>query len=629
MNNAKERLITLIATIVIALILLPMLAFGLGSNDSVNTYWQVTPDVRSDTGVKIQESVIIKNTSVLTAKNSSAEGQKKYVTNLYLFIGNVHEAPNGIIEITVDQSGNVDLLKNNSTFKERSYSLEALQGEYLGWVKIPLQSPINQEYIKLSTKQSFEFFEVALLNEDGEALTAEVIGGVTTKNGAHKYYSVKEMANTFSLVADEQEGFSTQKGLDLLTGDEVSLIGAIDNLTNGKSGYVSNKANAMGVVLTSIGVGIFGNSPFGLRIMGFLFFVATVYLIFFFAKKIFASAGYGAAAAGLYIVAGMGASLVTRSSELSIALFFIVASVYFAYDFYVKSHNAKELRSHSNNLILAGFTFAFALSVSLSSIYVLPLLLVLCLIPSVKAIIETRKTFFKESGLEKEYAREKYNKTLSNVIVKTLLGFVIAPIALMIIAYGMGYITYTEYYNAGLISTILKNNAQLFAHRGSSFFFVWALGLGQDVLPSAFGVDSYLFANRALALASCLSLAIIGLLYILLRGNSLTRVNLIVALNESKPIYMLLLTGFLTTWLINGLFLGTASYASFAISLIFAVLSLALLHKIAKVALKKWILRTLTITLCVIFVAFFVLQTPFIFNFNLAEKLQVAYVWLA
>ncbi len=255
-------------------------------------------------------------------------------------------------------------------------------------------------------------------------------------------------------------------------------------------------------------------------------------------------------------------------------------------------------------------------------------MLLLCLIPSVKAIIEARKTFYAETGLEKEYARERYNKTLSNVIVKTLVGFFVAPIALMVIAYGIGYFTYTAYYETNLISAILQNNSALFTSKGDSFFFVWSLGLGKQTLSNAFGIDSYLVANRAIALVACLSLALIGLAYILLRGKSLSNVNLIVVLNENKTNYMLLLTGFLTTWFINGLFLGSAIYANFAICLLFAIPSLILLYKLAKTLLKKWLFVTLTVTVCVIFVAFFVLQTPFTFNFDLSEKLQVIYSWL-
>ncbi len=627
MIKAKERIITVISMIAIALLILPMLAFGLGGNRSVNTCWQVNPAVQSNTGVNLLDSVIIKNTR-LKVSDDDVEAEKKVVSAVYLFIGNVYNAPNGVIELAVDQSGNVKLLQEGSTTSRSEYSVEIKKGDYLGWVKIPLNSVISQEYIKISTRNSFDLYEVALVNSDGEGLTAQVVGGITTRNGAHKYYSVNELSDSIALVTDEQSGFVTGKGIDSLSLREINLIGAIDNLLNGKDGYVSNEVNAMGVALTAVGVSIFGNSAFGLRIMGFLFFIATLYLLFFFAKKLFSGAVWGAVAVALYMLSGIGISLVTHSSELSISIFFLLASIYFAYDFYLKSQTAKALRANSNNLISSGFTFAFALSISLTSLYVLPLLLLLCLIPSVRAIIEARKTFYAETGLEKEYARERYNKTLSKVIVKTLLGFVVAPIALMIIAYGIGYFTYTAYYETNLVSAILQNNSALFASKSDSFFFVWALGLGKQTISNAFGIDSYLIANRAIALASCVSLALIGLAYILLRGKSLSNVDLIVVLNENKTNYALLLTGFLITWFINGLFIGSAIYANFAICLLFAVPSLILLHKIAKTLLKKWLLITLTVTVCVIFVAFFVLQTPYTFNFDLSEKLQMIYSWL-
>lgn len=629
MHKAKDRLITIIAMIAIALVILPMLAFGLGNNKGVSTYWQVSPSVRSDTNVRQRDSVIIKNTAILSSTGEAAESEKKFVTGLYLYLGNVYDAPNGVIEFAVDESGKVDTLKStSSTYKEQTFVVEAKMGEYLGWVKLPIQSSINQEYIKISTRESFEFFEVALANADGEVLIAECVGGMIFKNGKHQYREAKLEPDSIALITDEQTSFTSTKGINSLSKSEVELLGAVDNLINGKSGYVSQSVNAMGVVLTGVGVGIFGSSAFGLRIVGFLFFVATLYLIFFFAKKLFSSVAYAIVATVLYLLAGMALSLVTHASVLSISLFFVIASLYFAYDFYVKAHDAREVRRNSSSLILSGFTFAFAISISLSSLVILPVLLIICLIPSIKGIIEARKTFFKLTGLEKEYAREKYNSTLAKVITGILVGFVVAPILLMLIGYGIGYASYTEYYQAGLLGSIFKNNAVLFADRGESFFLPWVVGLGKDVLPNAFGVNAYIVSNRALVAISFLSLLILLYAYVRLRKASIVNVDLMVALNQSKPAFILILTGFVITWILNAIFWSRAQYASFAISLFFAVLSLTLLHKVAKIILKKWVLRALTISLCVIMVACFLLETPFIFNFDLSEKLQVIYSWL-
>ena len=75
---------------------------------------------------------------------------------------------------------------------------------------------------------------------------------------------------------------SCSANTDTLTESEISLAGAVDNLINFKGGYVSHEHNVLGVLFTAIGISIFGNSPFGLRIVGFLFFLATLYLLFFF-----------------------------------------------------------------------------------------------------------------------------------------------------------------------------------------------------------------------------------------------------------------------------------------------------------------------------------------------------------
>ncbi len=616
MNKAKERLITIVTMIAIALICVPVLCFGLGSNASVKTAWKVTPHVNTSTGAPYSDSVIY----------SLSESAKE----AYVYVGNVYNAPNDKIEMTLITSDSLDSIKGGDYFflSKKVCSFNVKKGEYPGWVKLNFSGSLNSKYVKISTAQSFEFFEVGFINEKKEKIDVKCIGGIVWKNGNHKFVEVSTQADTFALTCDEQGGFVPQKGLNSLTKEELRLSGAIDNFLNVKGGYVSQSDNPLGVILPSIGVAIFGNGPFGLRIIGFLFFVATLYLLFFFAKKLFSSSVYGIIAVLLYLFVGLGLSLVTRSSALSISTFFLIASFYFSFAFYKKSTDAKKTRINSNYLLLCGLTFALAISVSLYSVFALPALLIICLIPSIKAIIETRKTYILSSGLEKEYAREKYNRTLSKVILKSALGFIVMPIALIVISYGIAYPTYVNYYQTNFIKAIALNHANAFKNSSDGLFAAWAIGLGSSAMQTPFGHTAYLMANRVLSAISCISVAVIGVMYILEKGDSILNGKLLVALKENKSNYVLILTAFLSTWLMNIFFLGSSNYASFAITLAIAVLSLTLLYKLLKNCMSKGWFKVLNIVAITLIVGCFILQLPFLFSFDLPKDLQVIYNWL-
>lgn len=616
MHNSKERLITLITTIMIALIAIPLLCFGLGSNKGVQTSWLISPHKNNVTGEYYNDSVIY-----------SLSGS---ATGAYIYVGNVYNAPDGKIEIVIVTSDSLESIKGGDYFppSKKVCSFETVNGSYNGWIKLNFSGTLSAKYVKLSSKQSFEFFEVGFTTSKGKVVNAECVGGIVWKDGNHKFVSATKEKGTFANTCDEQGAFNPFKNINTLSQKEIQLSGAVDNLINFKGGYVSKNANPLGVAITSIGVLAFGNGPFGLRIMGFLFFIATLYLLFFFAKKLFNSAISGVIALLLYVLAGIGISIVTTSGIESITTFFLLASFYFAANYYIKAKDGKSARVNSNNLIVCGLTYSLAVSVSIYAIFALPALLFICLYPGIKAIIQTRKTFVTSSGLEKEYAREKYNRTTSLVVIKSILGFIVMPIILVVIAYGIAFPTYTSYYGKNLFASIFENHKMAFSLFGDGFFLTWVLGLGHSAMATPFGFNVYVIANRALTLIACVSVAIIGVLYILERSGKISNGHLIVALKDYKQVYSIVLAGFLSTWLMNIFVLNNANYASFAITLIFAVISLTLLHKMLTVSARKWVRNLITATALTLIVFCLVLELPYLFNFDLPKDFQAIYNWL-
>ena len=617
MNNAKERLITLITMIAIALVMIPFLCFGLGSNVGVKTAWTIEPHASDvQTGNYQTDSVIY-----------SLSGT---ASNVYIYVGNVYNAPSDKIEITIVSSDSFSSIKGSDYLlpSKKVCVFEANKGEYNGWIKLNFNGTIASKYVKFSTAQSFELFEVGFTNAKGQKIDAKCEGGIVWKNNQHVFVSAEVEKNSFALTCDEQKAFNPAKSLNVLSPAEIDLSGAVDNLINFKGGYVSKSANALGVAFTSVGVLAFGNGPFGLRIVGFLFFTATLYLIFFLARKLFNKAGYGVVAVVLYLFAGIGIALVTKSSVETITTFFVLASFYFATNYHLKARDAKSARMNSNNLLLCGLMLAIALNVSFYAVLAIPAVLFVCLLPAIKAIIETRKRYIQSSGLEKEYAREKYNKTISLVVLKSIFGFVVMPILLALIGYGLAFPSYCGYYDKNLIGSMIANQFASFKFFKDGLFLAWVLGLGQATMPTPFGFNLYIIANRVLSAVSCLSVLAIGVLYVLNHANKINSGRLIVGLKDNKTAYILILSGFLSTWVLNILLLNSANYASFALVLVFAVLSLTLLYKLLSQCMNKSVLNAITIAVSILIVVCFIFQLPFTFNFDLPKDFQSIYNWL-
>ena len=617
MQNTKNRTSTIIILILIALMLLPMLTFGLGSASGIDTAWTVQPRFLSTNNSYQKDSVVI-------------EKQGSAVAEIYMYIGNVHNAPNNKIKISLVHSDSKSTAEGNDSIlaSRKEFEIDVEQKEYLGWVKLELDRSISEKYLRFGTEQSFELFEIALLDKDGYLIPATCYGAIIY-NAQNKHGFIEaSKGGEFINVVDEQSAVFPKKGVNALSKDEYELAGAVNNFINFKTGYISKNANPLGVGITAIGVAMFGTSSFGVRIMGYLFMVATVYLLFFIAKKLFGTNGYAAATVILYLISGIGLSLVTKSPVTLMAIFFMMAAFNFVLSYYNKAKDGKSLRNNAHYLVLGGFMFAIAFCITPFSLFLLPALLAVVLLPSIKVIRSMRKTYNSAEGLEKEYARERYDSTVRKFALYGTFGFILLPIILVLVSYGISYPMYTAFYGKNFISAIFENHARIFSANGGSNFAGWVIGLGARSTQNAFGTYTHLFANRVFCAISFIAIITIGVLYILNAKNKIKDGRLIVALKENAGTYFALLVSFASTWILNAILWNSANYVNFAISLVFATLALVLLHKLLKNSVQKTVLNSVSIGLITIIALFFVLQTPYLFNFDLPKKFIMIYNWL-
>ncbi len=98
--------------------------------------------------------------------------------------------------------------------------------------------------------------------------------------------------------------------------------------------HMDKTYNSFGLDILSIGTGIFGMSPFGLRFMPFLASFGVLVFGFLFVKRLLRSEKAGFVFALLYALCGLSMSLGHFGTPLMIGLCFLVASLYFCSRFF-------------------------------------------------------------------------------------------------------------------------------------------------------------------------------------------------------------------------------------------------------------------------------------------------------
>ena len=595
MKSQKYSLLGSIALIVIAILCIPLMCFTLGGGNSTSTGWVISPRMGSN-GKYLGESVIFEVTGKVGA--------------VYVNIGDVYNTDEkGAINFMVDFRSSSDSIEEDDYMQalRKNFSIEAGESRNFGWVKLGNLTTLGEKYIKLTTGQSFELKEVAFVDKDGKQLPTKCYGGYVWK-GSSRYFTTAAQDNlqSFSLTADEQDSFGLS-GVNALTYKEAEMLGAISNFMEGKGYHVSETSGPLGVELLSLGVLLFGENSFGLRIMPFIFFVATVYLMYFFAKKLFGGHLYATVCASAFLLSGLGLSLGGIGLSYAPALFFAVVSLWFMHNLWCEGLSSK-VHSWSKNLLMATLFLALAVLCDLNAIILLPMLLIGYWVLFARAVKGYKKAYVVASGLDKEYAREHLSKTVGYGILAFVLCFLLLPLVLNLLSYLVAYPSYAGYYKTdNPFVVIAKNLADLYASNESGYFFGWVLGLGSQKLGS-FSNEVYIVSNKAFTLLSSLSVIALGVLTVLNGKNKLTSGGILVAFKDCYKSILFLILSFAICYLSMLIFVGKNEYHSFAYLSVISVLVITCMARLLKGNLKSKANRAVVIVLSAIVVLFFVAQ---------------------
>ena len=595
MKSEKHSLLGSIALIVIAILCIPLMCFTLGGGSSTSTGWTISPRMGSN-GKYLGESVIFE----VTGKVSAA----------YVNIGDVYNTDeDGNINFMVDFRSSSQSIEEDDYMQalRKHFSINAGESRNYGWVKLGDLTTLGEKYIKLTTGQSFELKEVAFVDKDGKQLPTKCYGGYVWK-GASRYFTTAAQDNlqSFSLTADEQNSFGIS-GVNALTYKEAEMLGAISNFISGKGYHVSKTSGPLGVELLSLGVLIFGENSFGLRIIPFIFFVATIYLLYFFAKKIFGGHLYATICAIAFLLSGLGLSLGGIGLSYSPALFFAVASLWFMHRLWCTGISSK-VHTWSKNLLMATLFLALAVLCDLTAIILLPMLLVGYWVLFARAVKGFKVAYDSASGLDKEYARERLSKTIGYGILAFILCFLFLPLVLNLLSYLVAYPSYAGYYKTyNPFVVIAKNIADLYTSNQSGYFFGWVVGLGSQKL-SSFSGEFYITANKAFTVLSTISVIALGVVYLLNHKKKLTNGEILVAFKDCSKSILFLLLSFVACYLSMLIFVGKNEYHSFAYLSVISVLVVTCMARLLKGNLKNKTNKAVVIVLSTIVVLFFAAQ---------------------
>lgn len=211
---------------------------------------------------------------------------------------------------------------------------------------------------------------------------------------------------------------------------------------NGLQPY-ENSHPPLGKVLIMLGIAVFGMNAFGWRIVGTLFGIGMVPIMYAFAKRLFKKTQYALLASALFAFDFMHFSQ-TRIATIDVyAVFFIILMYYYMYQYYCMSFVKHGLRATLKPLALAGLFFALGAASKWICIYAGAGLAVLLALSLIRRYDEARVAHGGQ-------ARREYWKNVIKTLLWCCVFYIVVPVAVYLLSYIPYYLCETHYDLAGV-----------------------------------------------------------------------------------------------------------------------------------------------------------------------------------
>lgn len=189
----------------------------------------------------------------------------------------------------------------------------------------------------------------------------------------------------------------------------------------------------LGKYFVMVGMLIFGINPFGWRIVGALFGVAMIPLMYLFGLKIFKKRFYAFCTA-FFVMFDFMHFVQTRISTIDVYVtFFVILMYYYIYDYFVKRSYKTGLKKSLLPLFLCGLTFGIGIATKWIAMYAAVGIFLIFIIAKIDDICYY--IAYKKSGLSSDLFIRFWSKYFIKTALACVLFFIIIPAIIYFASY--------------------------------------------------------------------------------------------------------------------------------------------------------------------------------------------------
>ncbi len=393
-------------------------------------------------------------------------GEKKEIAKLSAYLGNYESRK---VEIQYKENPeepwkvleNSQYDPNDSEEGQNRYTFEL--SSVFCWNSIPLN--IEARYLCIVSKSEKAVInELVLLDQEGNRI-------------------LPVNAEDYPELFDEQEMYEPKESYRSGTYfDEIYHARTAYEFLHGLYSYEWTHP-PLGKAIIAVGVKIFGMNPFGWRIMGTLFGIAMLPLIYIFARRLFGRRWFATMACLLFACDFMHFAQ-TRIATIDVYVtFFILLMYYFMYRYVSISFFDTKLWKTFIPLGLCGITMGISIATKMTGVYGAVGLAVIFFANLYKRYQEycfaKADPMGETNGIRHQYVIENFIPFTIKTILYCVLVFVIIPACI----YTLSYLPFVGTPGMGLVERMWKNQGDMFGyhsaltatHPFSSTWYEWPI----------------------------------------------------------------------------------------------------------------------------------------------------------
>ena len=435
-TKVKILKIDIIAMIVITVIYAAIALFDLGNREAPQSSWQAS----------------LKGESIILDL-----GEEKTVSKISYFLGNYE---NRLFSIETSTE------RNGSWTKVSDFTMTSV----FAWGDAKDDAASTQvnttsRYLRLtSNSEKSVVRELVLLDNSGNKITP-----------------VNQ--NEYKELFDEQDMYPTRSTFrDSTYFDEIYYARTGYEFIHGLYSY-ENTHPPLGKIFVAISMLIFGVNPFGWRIMGTLFGIAMVPIIYMFAKRFFKETWLATIVTLLFAFDFMHFTQ-TRLATIDVFVtFFIILMYYFMYQYSTLSFYDTPLKKTFIPLGLSGVFMGFGIACKWTGVYAGVGLAIIFFFTLFKRYKEFSyaKSKIKDStnGIQHLFVASNYKNYAIKTILFCIVFFVVIPFTI----YTLCYLPFVGAEGQGLLTRMLNNQTSMLSyhshvtatHPYSSWWYQWPI----------------------------------------------------------------------------------------------------------------------------------------------------------